>query len=232
MLNLQVLITAALIGTTLVSAIPTSTPNKRLTFKDRQFQSKVTNTTTSTCNPSFGDETLYNIFARGNDSAVWEWVPDFYSGNDSSGGTVFVSGTDTPQDGAYYFLPATLPSSADNSTTSAGNSTSTTTAYRLNLADKPKGQHCIVAKNGRTLTTGSCENDDSIFIISCSTCSSAPSNCRIRATVPAISSAYCTSWRAGAATIPGVPGYGAVGLRSCKDGAKGQEWDIKVAQQQ
>ncbi|GAA5957087.1 hypothetical protein JCM3765_005402 [Sporobolomyces pararoseus] len=225
-------ITSFIAGSTVVSGLPTN-PKKRLTFKQRVQQSKVL--TNSTCTPQFEVETMYNIFASGNDSAVWEWMPTFYSGDDSQGGTVFVSGTDSPEDGAYYFLPASLPSS-NISTSSSTNSASTVSAFRLNLADKPKGQHCIVAQDGRTLTTGSCENSDSIFLVSCSTCGSFTSNpkigstCQIRSTVPAVSTSYCTSWAASSVSIPGVPGYGPVGLRACQAGTKGQQWDIRLAQ--
>ncbi|GAA5996302.1 hypothetical protein JCM5350_006505 [Sporobolomyces pararoseus] len=227
-------ITSLIVGSTiLVSGFPTN-PKKRLTFKQRVQQSKVLSN--STCTPQFQAE-MYNIFASGNDSAVWEWMPTFYSGDDSQGGEVFVSGTDSPEDGAYYFLPASLPSS-NISTSALTNSASSASAFRLNLVDKAKGEHCIVAQDGRTLTTGSCQNNDSIFLVSCSTCASFTSNstiggstCQIRSTVPArSSSSYCTSWAASSAGTPGVPGYGPVGLRACQTGTKGQQWDIRLAQ--
>ncbi|GAA5829309.1 hypothetical protein JCM3766R1_001054 [Sporobolomyces carnicolor] len=207
-------ITATLAASCLASAIPTS----RLTFKDRLETKLSVNSTAPRCVPSFGNETLYNIFARGNDSAVWEWIPNFYSGDDSSGGTVFVSGTDSPEDGAYRFLATALPSANSSSTSSplsarSSDSTTLTVAYRLNLADKPTGQHCL-------------------FAVTCSSCSDpSAAACRIRATVPAISSGYCTGWARAATTVPGVPGYGPVLLRPCKEGgSKGQEWDIKPVQ--
>ncbi|GAA6007172.1 hypothetical protein JCM11491_003030 [Sporobolomyces phaffii] len=220
---------AAFLGSSLVGAAPTG---KRVLFKDRPRPQLVVNGTTS-CVPAVGNETLYNIFAAGNTSAVWEWIPNFYSGNATSGGTVFVSGTDSPEDGAYSFLPVDRDHPLVTNSTTAGG------AFRLNLADRPRGQHCIVAQDGRVLTTGSCENDDSIFFVTCSNCSSdaaaavdkVGAACRIRAAVaPPLASSSCTSWAAGASPPPpGVPGYGPVGLRTCKDGMKGQEWDLVEA---
>lgn len=55
-------ITATLAASCLASAIPTS----RLTFKDRLETKLSVNSTAPRCVPSFGNETLYNIFARGN----------------------------------------------------------------------------------------------------------------------------------------------------------------------
>ncbi|GAA5871407.1 hypothetical protein JCM16303_000745 [Sporobolomyces ruberrimus] len=239
MLGPAIFASLLLIGSDVVSAIPTL---RRPTFKERPRTALITPNGTSNCVPSFGNDTMYHIFARGNGKSSTH-IPhedSSPSGDSSKGGTVFVSGTDSPEDGAYYFLPVSLPLIPDNSTVStAMNGTMTSLAFRLNLADQPMGQHCVVAQNGRVLTTGSCENDDSIFVVTCSTCpspadeSTTPgkigSTCRIRAILPAMSSAYCTSWNYSAGPIPGVPGYGAVGMRKCKDGMKGQEWDIVEA---
>ncbi|GAA5929599.1 uncharacterized protein JCM15063_004198 [Sporobolomyces koalae] len=222
---LRLVLTAFVAGST-CSSLAVAAPARR-TFKERTTATNETPTTASGCLPRLHNETLYNLFAP--NDAVWEWIPDSHSGESLTGGTVFVSGTDSPEDGAYYFLPVHLDSNG-------------TVGYRLNLADHEVGKHCLVARSGRQLSTAACEKHDSIFTISCSECPSISpasassgdkvgSGCQIRAHTPAtFSSRYCTSWTR--TSIPGVPGYGAVGLKACRAVADEttnivQTWDIR-----
>ncbi|GAA5881208.1 hypothetical protein JCM1840_001285 [Sporobolomyces johnsonii] len=147
------------------------------------------------------------------DSAVWDWLPA--SNNETmAGGTIYVSGTDTPEDGAWYITATT--NGADR--------------YRLSLADEAAGKHCLVADDGRQLTTGSCDGDESLFTVSCALCTATSSSsntiplasgCTIRA-ASSTTSGMCPTWvRAGA-----TRGLGEVELKRCRSRFKWQLWDF------
>ncbi|GAA5857593.1 hypothetical protein JCM5353_006872 [Sporobolomyces roseus] len=199
--------------TTLGSAVPA----QRLSIKERA--------TSTSCSPAFGEDQMYNIFVAGNGSAAWEWLPDFYSGNAKEGGNLFVSGTDSPEDGAYYFIPV---NSTKSTTKPISTKTKTVNNYRLSLADQEKGQHCLVARSGKMLSTGSCEEDDSIFTVSCSSCSSATGNIGSSCRIQSNNSRYCTTWFKKQGELPGSPGYGPIGVKLCRK-LVWQNWDIVEA---
>ncbi|GAA5917059.1 hypothetical protein JCM5296_004076 [Sporobolomyces johnsonii] len=173
----------------------------------------VRSTAEQSCTPAFADGALYNVFATGNNSAVWDWLPAS-SNETTAGGTIYVSGTDTPEDGAWYITAAA--NGADR--------------YRLSLADEAAGKHCLVADDGRQLTTGSCDGDESLFTVSCALCTATSSSsntiplasgCTLRA-APSTSSGLCPTWvRAGA-----TRGLGEVELKRCRSRFKWQLWDF------
>ncbi|GAA6061657.1 hypothetical protein JCM10212_002534 [Sporobolomyces blumeae] len=167
----------------------------RPNFKPRNPKVKVSvpgaaTTPEPLCTPSSDLDAVYNLFAKGNGSAAWEWIPDSVHDEDEqgttlSGGTVFVSGTDSPEDGAYYLIPVA----------SVANSTSTST-FRLSLADHAKACSSTGSKTG--------------------------DSCSIRTRA----GPQCAAWLARGESIPGVPGYGPVGLAMCRRGNEWQSWDV------
>ncbi|GAA5949847.1 hypothetical protein JCM21900_004223 [Sporobolomyces salmonicolor] len=191
-----------------LSAVPATSIK---TFKE------ATSAVEQSCTPAFADGALYNVFATGNNSAVWDWLPA--SSNETArGGTIYVSGTDTPEDGAWY-VTAAAENGADK--------------YRLSLADEAAGKHCLVADNGRKLSTGSCDGDESLFTVSCALCTATSSSsdttplasgCILR-TTSSTTSGLCPTWVKAGATR----GLGEVELKTCRSRFKWQLWDFVQA---
>ncbi|BGP14599.1 hypothetical protein JCM10213_001947 [Rhodosporidiobolus nylandii] len=163
----------------------------------------------SSCVPDFADEAvMYNVFQAGRGSAKNE------------GGAVFLSETDSPENGAWYISPA-----------EGGNGT-----FTLSLASKDEGVQCLRSVGrGRQLTTGACGLEKAQFTLSCSTCPpSGPSTQNVafagRACVlrSLASPEHCVASVVPPANATGAaqPGLAELRLEACRVRTRRQAWDF------
>ncbi|BGP01305.1 hypothetical protein RTBOTA2_000992 [Rhodotorula toruloides] len=171
----------------------------------------------SSCAVVLENGRLVNVFSKNKRTWAWDYLPSA----DSSGGTVYLSETDSPEDGAWHVVQAQGMNSS---------------VITLNLASDEESFQCIrVTGKNRLATTGACSLEKSQFTISCESCaplSTSPttglalaSGCQLRSVA---SPTQCLSTISPTADSPRK--LAAIGTRTCA-GLRGwgQLWDLVVA---
>ncbi|GAA5855534.1 hypothetical protein JCM8547_007877 [Rhodosporidiobolus lusitaniae] len=184
-----------------------------------------------TCVPDFEVGKVLNVFQAGRVDEAVEYLPPVRNASATSGGSFFLSETDTPENGGFC-------TSLDVNGT-----------FRMSLASHDEGVQCLrsVGKN-RGVTTGPCELLKATFTLSCTLCpspslSSASSNSTTPApasyagkacTITSLASpGYCLT------TVPSslaanetatTRGLGGLETRKCLGGrSREQSWDLRWA---
>ncbi|GAA5884647.1 hypothetical protein JCM6882_005333 [Rhodosporidiobolus microsporus] len=174
----------------------------------------------TSCEPELVEGAVYNVFQAGRAAQTWEFLPPAGKPQATTGGALYVSETDTPENGGFFVQKE------DNGT------------YTLSLASRDEGVQCVrtVGKN-RALTTGPCDLVKAQFTLSCSSCA-APSpslspeagSFAARACVltSLASPGYCI-FSVPNADSPDEPGLANLEARKCAVRAARQSWDLVVS---
>ncbi|GAA5925422.1 hypothetical protein JCM3775_001407 [Rhodotorula graminis] len=176
--------------------------------------------------PSGDTDGLVNVFAVSRGVATWEYVPPSPSGP-KSGGALYLSQTDTPEDGAFFIVEQASRDPAHEGP-----------VWTLSLGSQEPGVQCVSAP-GKMLptTTGSCDDLAAEFELTCLSC-------------PATTAASSTTAETGTAlarrcTLRSVAAEGQcltavfqtatsvtrrIATRACKGNrAADQVWDLRLA---
>ncbi|GAA5836110.1 hypothetical protein JCM9279_002197 [Rhodotorula babjevae] len=175
---------------------------------------------------SAGADGLVNIFALGRAVAAWEYVPPSPSWP-KSGGALYLSQTDTPEDGAFYVAErASLDPAQEDP------------VWTLSLGSQEPGVQCVSAPSKlASATTGSCDELAAEFELSCLSCpaqaaSSSPDastgtavarGCMLRS-VAAGGQCLTAAYFSSSSATPRIV------TRACKGSrGAGQVWDLRLA---
>ncbi|GAA5821303.1 hypothetical protein JCM11251_004560 [Rhodosporidiobolus azoricus] len=198
-----------------------------------------------TCVPQLEEGREYNVFqagreASGADAQVWEFLPPAGNPEAVTGGAVYVSETNSPENGGFYIRDG-------------GNGT-----YTLSLASQEEGAQCLrtVGKD-RPLTSGPCDLEkaqvnrpppqshnqaaltrltqmEPQFTLSCSSCSSTlptnPGSFAARACVfTSIASPGYAIFSVPNGDSPDEPGLARVEVRKQAVRSARQSWDLVLS---
>ncbi|BGP46740.1 hypothetical protein JCM10450v2_002588 [Rhodotorula kratochvilovae] len=163
----------------------------------------------ATCVPTLPANALLNVFSVGRSTGVWEYVPPAREPAATSGGGLFLSWTDTAENGAFYVQQrATVDGTGE-------------AVWTLSLGSHDAGVQCVTAqgKNGAA-TTGGCDDPEAEFALSCQVCPTPPSGAES-------GPGQCLTSVSGRAAGRSTP---RIETRQCKGtrGA-GQVWDLRLA---
>ncbi|GAA6002215.1 hypothetical protein JCM10207_003130 [Rhodosporidiobolus poonsookiae] len=171
-----------------------------------------------TCVPDLEAGEVLNVFRAGQADEAWEFLPSTKYPTAVTGGAVYLSQTDTPENGGWYLSEV----EGQNGT------------FTLSLASQEAGVQCLrtVGKN-RAVTTGPCDQLKSTFTLTCTTCpsssassSSADASARYLARACTFTSLASPGYCLQAVAAAGSPGLGQLEARKCAARSRAQAWDL------
>ncbi|GAA5899435.1 hypothetical protein JCM8208_001645 [Rhodotorula glutinis] len=177
--------------------------------------------------PSAGADGLLNVFAMGRAVATWDYVPPSSSWP-KAGGALYLSQIDTPEDGAFYVVErASLDPAHEDP------------VWTLSLGSQEPSVQCVSASGKMSMaTTGSCDELEAEFELSCLSCPSTAASSSSSTAASGTSLARgCTlrSVAAGGQCLTAVYTSSTsvtprIATRTCKGSrAAGQVWDLRLA---